>query len=99
MKRLILPPSAPPDVSRHWGGRSFVVALYAIIVTLTGVVGAVLGLAGPDDLTPVRLLGVVELQPTPLGLAVYGAVTVGLILGVPLALVAYVSRRVDGENS
>jgi hypothetical protein len=104
MKRLILPPPRPPDVSRTFGGRSFVVALYAVIVALTGVVGAALGAFGPDNLTAVRLLGLVELAPTPLGLALYGVVTVGLALGVPLALVAYVSRRAgsgaaDGPES
>nr|WP_276282170.1 cox cluster protein [Halorussus sp. DT72] len=74
------------------------VGFYGVIVTLTGVVGAVLGVAGPDDLTAVKLLGLVELQPTPLGLAVYGMVTVGLALGVPLALVVLVSKRADAER-
>ncbi|WP_368407709.1 DUF7520 family protein [Halorussus amylolyticus] len=82
-----------------FGGRRFVVALYALIVAITGVVGAILGTFGPADLTSVRLLGVVELQPTPLGLAVYGVVTVGLVLGVLLALVAYVSRWADAESA
>ncbi len=95
MKRLILPPSRRSDVSRTFGGQSFVVVLYAVIVALTGLVGAVLGAFGPDDLTPVALLGVLELQPTALGLAVYGVVTVGLALGLPLALVVYVSRWDD----
>ncbi|WP_309221778.1 cox cluster protein [Halorussus sp. MSC15.2] len=85
-------------MSETFGGRSFVVAFYALIVAITGVVGAVLGVAGPDDLTPVTLLGLVELQPTPLGLAVYGMVTVGLALGVPLALVVVVSKRADAER-
>lgn len=79
-------------------GRSFVVALYVVLVAFAGVIGAFLGAFGPDDLTAVTLLGVVELRPTPVGLAVYGAVTVGLVLGVPLALVAYVSRRVDADR-
>lgn len=99
MKRLILPPDRPPYVTGTFGGRRFVVALYGLIVALTGVVGAVLGAFGPEDLTPVRLLGILELQPTPLGLAVYGSVTVGLALGVPLALVAYVSRRIDDDST
>lgn len=99
MKRLILPPSRPSDVSERLGGRSFVVALYVVLVAITGVVGAVLGAVGPDDLTPVTLLGLVELQPTPLGLAIYGVVTVALALGVPLVLVAYVSRRFDAEQA
>ena len=99
MKRLILPPARPPGVPRTFGGRSSVVALYVLIVGVTGVVGAALGAFGPGDLTAVRLLGVVELRPTPLGLALYGVVTVGLALGVPLALVAYVSRRADAGEA
>ena len=99
MKRLILPPPGPSDVSEQFGGRSLVVVLYVVLVAITGVVGAVLGAVGPEDLRPVRLLGLVELQPTPLGLAIYGVVTVGLVLGVALALVAYVSRRVDAEQA
>ncbi len=98
MKRLILPPLSPPDVSETFGGRSFVVGFYALIVALTGVVGAVLGAVGPRDLTAVKLLGLVELPPTPLGLAVYGVVTVGLALGVPLALVVLVSEMADAER-
>lgn len=99
MKRLILPPPGPPDVSERRGGRSFVIAFYALVVALTGAVGAALGAFGPADLTAVTLLGLVELPPSPLGLAVYGVVTVGLALGVPLALVALVSRRVDDEQA
>lgn len=99
MKRLILPPTGRPDVSETFRGRSFVVGFYLLIVAITGVVGAVLGAVGPDDLTPVALLGLVELPPTPLGLAVYGAVTVGLALGVPLALVVAVSRATDAESA
>lgn len=95
MKRLILAPPRLPDVTRSWGGRSFVLGFYALVVALTGVVGAVLGVVGPGDLTTVKLLGLVELQPTPVGLAIYGVVTVGLALGVPLGLVALVSRRID----
>lgn len=97
MKRLIVAPTRPSKVSRTFGGRSFVLVFYGIIVAITGVLGAVLGAFGPDDLTSVTLLGVVELQPTPLGLMVYGVVTVGLALGVPLALVMYVSRYDDAE--
>lgn len=99
MKRLILPPLGPPDVSETFGGRSFVIGFYALIVAITGVIGAVLGVAGPEDLTSVRLLGLFELQPTPLGLAVYGIVTVGLALGVPLALVVLVSNLANAERA
>ena len=99
MKRLILPPLGPSSVSETFRGRSFVVGFYLLIVAITGVVGAVLGAVGPDDLTAVKLLWLVELEPTPLGLAVYGVVTVGLVLGVLLGLVVLVSEVADDENA
>jgi len=99
MKRLILPPFRPSVVSQTFRGRSFVVGFYLAIVALTGAIGAVLGAFGPEDLTPVKLLGLVELQPTPLGLAVYGVVTVGIALGIPLVLVVVVSEIADAENA
>jgi hypothetical protein len=98
MKRLILPPLGATVVSETFRGRSFVVGFYLAIVALTGAIGAVLGAIGPEDLTSVALLGLVELQPTPLGLAVYGVVTVGIALGIPLALVVVVSEVADAES-
>ncbi|UPV99568.1 cox cluster protein [Halorussus gelatinilyticus] len=86
-------------MSETFRGRSFVVGFYLTIVALTGAIGAVLGAVGPEDLTPVKLLGVVTLQPTPLGLAVYGVVTVGIALGIPLALVVVVSEVADAESA
>lgn len=85
-------------MSETFRGRSFVVGFYLAIVALTGAIGAVLGAIGPEDLTSVALLGLVELQPTPLGLAVYGVVTVGIALGIPLALVVVVSEVADAES-
>lgn len=98
MKRLILPLPGGPDVAGTFGGRRVVVGLYVVVVAVTGVLGAVLGAVGPEDLTSVHLFGLLELRPTPLGLAVYGAVTVGVLLGALLALVAAVSRRADGND-
>nr|WP_245778625.1 hypothetical protein [Halomicrobium zhouii] len=54
--------------------------------------GFVLGTISPADLEP-ELFGVVALPPTPLGVALYGIVTVGVGLGILLALVVYVSNR------
>ncbi|WP_135851432.1 DUF7520 family protein [Halorussus salinus] len=85
-------------MSETFRGRSFVVGFYFVIVAITGAIGAVLGAIGPEDLTPVKLLGLVELQPTPLGLAVYGVVTVGIALGIPLGLVVLVSEVADAES-
>ncbi|WP_227355161.1 DUF7520 family protein [Haladaptatus salinisoli] len=76
-------------------GRTLVLGLYVFLVSFAGVVGVLLGTFGPDDLRPVSLLGLVELQPTPVGLAIFGMVTIGLFLGVLLSLVVLVAERYD----
>jgi hypothetical protein len=59
--------------------------------------GGVIGSIGLRDLEAVSFLGVVTFQPTPLGLALYGMLTIGTLLGVLLLLVVGVSRRyIDG---
>jgi len=75
-------------------GEKVVVQIYVIIVALAGVMGFVLGAIRPEDLQP-ALFGVIALPPTPLGVALYGVVTIGVGLGVLLGLVVYVSRRAD----
>jgi hypothetical protein len=95
MKRLILALSKRFLVSSRLQGRSLVVGLYVLIVSFAGVVGVLLGAFGPDDLRAVKLFGVIELQPTPVGLAIFGMVTIGLLLGVLLSLVVFVSERYD----
>lgn len=74
------------------GGPRLVVGLYTIVVALTAGLGFVLGIIAPQGLDP-ELFGVIQLPPTPLGMAVYGAVTIGTLLGVLLAAVVYVSGR------
>ncbi len=90
---------AEPSV---WGGKRFVLLVYLALVAVTGVFGYIIGLARPENLDP-RLLGVISLPPTPAGVALYGMVTVALVLGVLLLAVNYVSQRydtaaIDGEN-
>ena len=86
-------PESGADVT-VWGGKRFVLLVYASLVAVTGVFGYIIGLARPENLDP-RLLGVVSLPPTPAGVAVYGMVTVALVLGVLLLGVNYVSKRYD----
>jgi len=83
-----------PSASAGVGGRRFVAVLYVLLVGFAAVAGVLFArvVEAPE---PPRLLFLVPLPPTSLGFAVYGAVTVALVLGVPLALVAYVSRRED----
>lgn len=71
-------------------GQKVVVRIYAAIVALAGVMGFVLGTIRPADLQP-ELFGVIDLPPTPLGVALYGAITVAVGLGALLGLVIYVS--------
>lgn len=85
------------DASRgRLGGRRVVVGLYAILVVVTGVFGYVIGLIHPDALDP-TLFFLVDLPPTPLGMALYGMVTVGTALGALLLLVRYVGKRFDPD--
>lgn len=79
------------DASRT-GGRRLVVALYVVVVLLTALVGLIIGTINPRGLDPV-LFGVVQLPPSPLGVAVYGGATVATLLGVVLVAVALVSKR------
>lgn len=84
------------ETTEKWDGPRFVVVLYTLLVLLTGVFGYVIGLIRPADLDP-RLFMVIDLPPTPFGMAIYGMVTVGLILGILLLGVRYVAREFDTD--
>lgn len=75
-------------------GDRLVVRLYLIIVALTGVMGYVLGWAS-EEIVPPELFGVITLPPTPVGVAVFGMVTIGSGLGVLLVLLIYVANNFD----
>lgn len=95
MKRLILALSKGFLVPSRLRGRSLVVGLYVLIVSFAGFVGVLLGAFGPEDMRPVKLFGIIQLQPTPVDLAIFGMVTIGLFLGILLSLVVFVSERYD----
>ncbi|MFB6256491.1 MAG: cox cluster protein [Haloplanus sp.] len=79
-------------------GRRFVLILYAAIVGIAGVLGFVLGEV-VELPAPPRLFFLVSLPPNGAGFAVYGIVTVAVVLGLPLGLIVYVSDRVDAETA
>ncbi len=79
-------------------GSRLVLLLYLLLVTVGGLAGLLTGVT-VDGLAPPRFLFLVAFPPTPLGVAAYGALTVAVVLGVPLTLVIAVSRRVDGPGS
>lgn len=74
-------------------GRSVVLFVYVAVVAIAGGWGYLLGSLGIEDLNPVHLFFLFEIQPTPVGLAFYGMVTMGTLLGVLLLGVRYASRR------
>lgn len=80
------------------GGKRLVVFLYAVVVSIAGATGFFIGALGIRGLRPVSFLGLVTFQPTATGLAAYGMLTMGLGLGVLLALVVYVSDRYVDED-
>ena len=79
---------------RRFDGPRFVLVLYAALVSFA-VVAGVLFARVVEEPTPPRLFFVVPLPPTELGFAVYGGVTIAVVLGVPLLLVRYASRYDD----
>ncbi|WP_435063639.1 DUF7520 family protein [Halobaculum sp. EA56] len=78
-------------------GPRIVLVLYAVLVGV-GAVAGVLVATFVDGLSAPSLFAVIPLPATALGFAVYGGVTIAAVLGVPLALVIYVSRRVESEG-
>jgi len=82
------------------GGRSgsrFVLGLYAALVAVGATVGF-LTATFVEGLQQPMFLFVVPFPATPLGFAAFGGLTLALVLGVPLALVIYVSREIDSEG-
>jgi hypothetical protein len=82
------------DRTETRSGPRFVGFLYVALVCVSGAAGFLVG-TFVENLRPPRFLFLVPFPPTPVGFAAYGALTVALVLGVPLLLVVLVSTRVD----
>ncbi|WP_020220914.1 DUF7520 family protein [Halarchaeum acidiphilum] len=78
-------------------GRRVVLVIYAVAVIIAGLFGYVLGfVVRPNVLDgTVGSLGPITFALSPLNLAIYGAVMIGLTLGVLLLGVTYASRYDD----
>lgn len=74
-------------------GPRVIFTIYAVVVGIAALFGYLVGTLASGALRPPRLFFLVELPPSPVGMAVYGSVTVATILGVLLVLVEVVSRR------
>jgi hypothetical protein len=84
--------SEPESTGRD--GRRFVLLLYAALVGVATTAGLLTG-TFVDGLEAPRFLFAIPFPATPLGFAAYGGLTLALVLGVPLALVIYVSQTID----
>jgi hypothetical protein len=78
-------------------GPRLVGIVYFALVVVAGVAGALVSVFVGGLRAP-RFLFLVPFPPTLLGFAAYGALTIAVVLGIPLALVAFVSRHVDDEG-
>lgn len=77
---------------REHDGQRFVVGLYLAIVGVAALAGYIIGSFGIEEMDP-ELFGFIQLPPTALGMALYGATTIGTLLGVLLVAMIYVSKR------
>lgn len=97
-------PEEPPDGPADGGdaddtrGWRFVVGLYVALVAV-GATAGVLTATFVAELEQPELFGVIPLPATPVGFAVFGGLTMAVVLGVPLSLIAYVSRRIDDPDA
>lgn len=79
-------------------GRRIVFIIYGIAVVVAGLFGYIVGFViQPNINGHVGSLGPIVFELTPLNLAVYGIIMVGMSLGVGLLLVSYASRHEDTE--
>ncbi|WP_416839097.1 cox cluster protein [Haloferax sp. DFSO52] len=83
-------------MSSNVRGHRFVLGLYAALVAVSGLAGFLTG-TFVSGLSAPRFLFLVPFPATPLGFAAYGALTIALVLGIPLALVVFVSSRLDDD--
>ena len=79
-------------------GRWFVLTLYVVVVSIAGLMGALIAWfrPNPEELEPV-LFGFIELPSNAFGMAVYGSVTLAVLFGVLLGAIIFVSNRYDDD--
>jgi hypothetical protein len=79
--------STPPTLS----GPQLVLRLYVALVLVGAVAGAAVATVISGLRSP-QLFFVIDLPPTVIGFSIYGALTVAVVLGVPLAVVSLGSQ-------
>ena len=82
------------DESERSGRRIFILVWFLAVAT-AGVFGFMVGVIGPKALRHIGVFGVTIFHPTPVGLASYGMIAIGLILGSVYIAVEIASRFDD----
>ncbi|MCT9096241.1 cox cluster protein [Haloarchaeobius sp. HME9146] len=86
------------SISGRFQGNRVVLTVYVVVVALSGVFGAAVGVLLPVDVgrdVDVASIAGIEFAVTPLNFALYGMAMVGISLGLLLLLVRFVSRYDD----
>lgn len=74
------------------GGQRFITFFYITMVVLAATFGYTIGKFGLKGMDP-ELFGFIQLPRTPVGMALYGALTIAVLLGVIFLLIIYISNR------
>jgi hypothetical protein len=85
-----------PTLRDGISGKRVVLAVYLTVLAIAGLMGAIIGIIKPVALDP-TLFFVLDLPGNAVGMATFGVVTVGTLLGVLLLAVRYVSRYDDSR--
>ena len=81
-------------------GRRVVLFVYAVVVGIAGLLGTILGIVLPAQKgVTMAVLGPISFPITPATFAIYGMVTMAVMLGVLLGLVQFVSRFDEASRS
>ena len=84
--------------AREFRGRWFVLTLYAVVVAIAGLMGALIAWfrPNPEELDP-ELFGLIQLPSNVLGMALYGSITLAVLFGLLIGLLIFVSNRYDDD--
>jgi hypothetical protein len=85
---------------RQLGGRRVITGLYVGIVAFAAAFGAILGIILPAraNVPPMAEFGPLTFRITPVSFAVYGAVMIGVTLGVLLLVMNYIAEQYDDAD-
>ncbi|MFT4890752.1 MAG: hypothetical protein ACI9YT_001673 [Halobacteriales archaeon] len=86
--------------TRTTSGRRVILVVYAVVVGIAGLMGAILGVILPAQKgVAVATVGPLSFPITPATFALYGMLTMAIMLGVLLGVVQFVSRFDDASRS